>query len=160
MSKRAPPAAVIVTHLIGEKPDIGWLWSIELAAENVLRESRRRKGAKQVLQALRAARRALEYAKNLKANSVEARALAQAMAAVHLAWQAEVADRRVMITPGVKQYEGQQRENQQRAQSAAALRKKWRKKAKVVSSGNPRLSKSDIAKQIDPKRWNTIRRYI
>jgi hypothetical protein len=150
-----------VTHLIGEKPGIGWLWSIERAAEDALSDSRRRKGAKQILQALRAAREAIAYAKNLNdANSAEAQALAQAMAAVHLAWQAEVADRFVMIAPGVKQYEGQRRENQRRKEAAEVLRNRWRKRANRILLKNPRMSKSAVAKKIDPTRWSTIRKHI
>lgn len=152
---------ILVTHLVAEEPNIGWLWSIELAAEDALRESRRRKGAKKIVEALRAARKAIAYAEKLKdANSVEARALAHAMAAVHLAWQAEVADRSAMINPGMKQGQGRQRENERRAESAEVQRKDWRAKADEIRRQNPRLSKAAIARLIDPVNWNRVRKHI
>ena len=88
------------------------------------------------------------------------RAAIFALAALQAAWHAEITEARTMVDLGVKSYQSTQSENERRQQAAELERAEWRKQAAQIRRRKPALSKSDIARQIDARRWNTIRRYV
>lgn len=96
MKARKKVRSEIARHLWAIRPNIGWLWDIDTIAEDYLRENRRRAGGKALIAAIRAAREAHEKIKRLgikSANDPRADAIAAAMKALHLAWQADYLER-------------------------------------------------------------------
>jgi hypothetical protein len=133
-----------------------WLEVIESGATAYLESNPRRDGASHLKRAYRMARMARAA---IERGNTDAATLA-AIGALQAAWQAEIAEGRVMLDRGVTIYRKTQSTNATRHDDAERERTQWRKCAAAIRKTNPRLSKIAVARRIDSQRWNTVRRHI
>lgn len=146
----------IGTKLDTRAPSIEWLQTIATYVDFYLNMDSARAGAAMLKKARTSAMLALEA---LKESDAEGAAFF-ALGALQAAWTAEMIEGRQMIDAGVTAYRKAESENARRHATAEQERDGWRKEATQIQLTNPRMSKSDIARKIDPDRWNTIRKYI
>lgn len=146
----------IGTNLDARAPSLKWLQTIVTHVDYYLSVDSKRAGAAMLKEARSNALVALKALEQANAES----AAFFALGALQAAWTAEMIEGRQMIDAGVTAYRRAESENARRHAIAEQERDGWRNEAKQIQLTNPRMSKSDIARKIDPERWNTIRKYI
>lgn len=83
-----------------------------------------------------------------------------ASGAAQAAWQAQIADGRDMVDAGVKAFRAAEGANLTRAAQALARQEEWQRRADEIWLRMPDHTAANVARLLDAKRWNTIRRYI
>jgi hypothetical protein len=148
--------AEIASKFDAQTPSLDWLDSIAHGAAAFLEANSKREGARYLKEARRLARLAQAA---IAQGSADGAALA-AMAAVQAAWQAELAEGRVLWEPGVTGYRARERVNESTKRESGKARSEWQSAADAIWHKAPQLSAVAVARRIDAERASTIRRHI
>lgn len=76
------------------------------------------------------------------------------------AWRVDVKQIEPEIVTGAKSRRGSRKGNSAKAAEATAKHEAWQAKAEAIWRKNPLLSPRDVARRIDPERWDYIRKRI
>lgn len=147
----------IGSRLQAAHASVDWLRTIALHVDVYLDVNPNRIGAAH----LKLARKRAKLAEKAIAQGDAEGAAMLSLAALQAAWQAEIAEGRVMIDGGVTAYREAEKANAERQAKAEADREQWRKQAdEIRAKASRKLTKIEIAKKIDPARANYIRKFI
>lgn len=148
--------AEICSRLDARRASLDWLPRISQLATVYLNSDPDRIGADFLRLAISEAKLAQ---KALELGLADAAALS-AMAAIQAAWRAEIAEGRVMLDAGVKQYRRAEKARADRSAEASNERAAWQLQADAIWGRNPALSALAVAARIEPQRQNYIRKHI
>lgn len=155
MSERS--VCEIGSRLQAAHASVDWLRTIALHVEVYLDLDPNRIGAPH----LKLARKRAKLAEKAIAQGDAEGAAMLSLAALQAAWQAEIAEGRVMIDAGVTAYRKAEKANAAKQSAAKAEREEWRRQADEIRAKAPRkLTKKEIAAKIDRTRANYIRKFI
>lgn len=147
----------IGSRLQAAHASVDWLRTIALHVEVYLDLDPNRIGAPH----LKLARKRAKLAeKAIEQGDAEGAAMLS-LAALQAAWQAEIAEGRVMIDAGVTAYRKAEKANEQKRSKAEAEHDEWRRQAaEIQARATRKLTKKEIAAKIDPARANYIRKLL